>query len=65
MRTIAGSGVRVGIRPGEVLGLRWSDFDLPKKELTINRQIQYEKGKGFVYGLPKTVRKSRYHLRMG
>jgi integrase len=50
-------GVRPGIRPGEVAGLRWSDFDLPKKELTINRQVQYEKGKGLVYGPPKTIRK--------
>ena len=50
-------GVWIGLRPGEVAGLRWSDFDIPNKELTITRQVQYEQGKGLVYRPPKTLRK--------
>lgn len=50
-------GVRLGLRPGEVSGLRWQDFDFEKNELTIERQVQHEKGRGLVYGPPKTIRK--------
>ena len=50
-------GVRIGLRPGEVAGLRWGDFDIPNKELIVTRQVQYEQGKGLVYGPPKTLRK--------
>ncbi len=37
-----------GLRPGEALGLKWSDLDTEKKTLRIARQIQRVKGKGLV-----------------
>ena len=37
-----------GLRPGEALGLQWSDLDVEKKTLRIARQIQRVKGKGLV-----------------
>jgi integrase len=37
-----------GLRPGEALGLKWSDLDVEKKTLRIARQIQRVKGKGLV-----------------
>lgn len=54
-------GINLGLRPGEVAGLRWSDFDFSdplKSSVTINRQVQYEKGKGLTYCPPKTKRRS-------
>lgn len=51
------AGVSLGLRPGEVAGLRWSDFDFEKNELHVERQVQYEKGSGLVYRPPKTKRK--------
>lgn len=58
-------GIKLGLRPGEVSGLRWSDLDLTnpmEPSITINRQVQYEKGKGLIYGPPKTKRKSAIPL---
>ena len=37
-----------GLRPGEALGLKWSDLDVEKKTLRIARQVQRIKGKGLV-----------------
>lgn len=39
-------GMMMGLRPGEVAGLKWTDIDNYKMELTIERQIQRVKGKG-------------------
>lgn len=50
-------GIAVGLRPGEVAGLKWSDFDAAKKNLKIVRQLQRVKGKGLVESPPKTLRK--------
>jgi integrase len=33
-------GVLSGLRPGEVLGLKWEDIDFDNKTLTIERQVQ-------------------------
>ena len=51
------AGVRFGLRPGEVAGLQWSDFDFDTRRLTVSRQVQYEKGLGLVYRPTKVKRK--------
>ena len=33
-------GLMIGLRPGEVLGLKWDDMDYENKTLTIERQVQ-------------------------
>jgi integrase len=38
----------LGLRPGEVLGLKWEDLDTEQNTLTISRQIQRVAGKGLV-----------------
>ena len=42
-------GGMVGPRPGEALGLKWSDIDWDSGMLTIERQVQRETGKGLVF----------------
>jgi integrase len=51
------AGIRWGLRPGEVAGLRWSDFDFEAKRLSVSRQVQYEKGTGLAYKPTKVKRK--------
>jgi integrase len=48
-----------GLRRGEVLGLRWSDIDLPGKTLTIRLSRGEVTGAGVVEGEPKTERGKR------
>ena len=55
-RLIAGG--KLGLRAGEVAGLRWNDIDLENACVTISRQVQYVKGKGNIYCEPKTLRES-------
>ena len=50
-------GIAIGLRPGEVAGLKWKDFNPWESSLTIERQIQRVKGKGLVECKPKTPRK--------
>ena len=50
-------GMSIGLRPGEVAGLKWKDFNPWDATLTIERQIQRIKGKGLVECPPKTLRK--------
>lgn len=50
--------VWTGLRQGELLGLRWSDVDLDKKELRVSRALQYVAGK-FSLVEPKTARSRR------
>lgn len=38
-----------GLRPGEALGLKWSDLDMETRTLNIERQAQRIKGKGIVF----------------
>ena len=33
-------GLMIGLRPGEVLGLKWDDINFENKTLTIERQVQ-------------------------
>jgi len=42
-------GGMVGPRPGEALGLKWSDIDWDAGLLTLERQVQRETGKGLVF----------------
>lgn len=37
-------GIAMGLRRGEVLGLRWSDVDLDKREIRVRQQLQRIKG---------------------
>ena len=38
----------LGLRPGEALGLKWSDLNIEAGSLLIERQVQRAKGKGLV-----------------
>ena len=42
-------GMVCGLRPGEVLGLLWSDIDWDERTLTISRQVQRVAGQGLVF----------------
>ena len=42
-------GMVCGLRPGEVLGLMWSDVDWDGRTLTISRQVQRIAGQGLVF----------------
>ena len=42
-------GMVCGLRPGEVLGLCWSDIDWDERTLTISRQVQRVAGQGLVF----------------
>lgn len=53
-----------GLRRGELLGLRWSDLDFEKGQLTVQRTAHRIKGEGFVFGEPKT-RAGRRTIRAG
>lgn len=48
-----------GMREGELLGLRWSDIDLNKGMLQIERTLTYITGHGFIEGKPKTAKSKR------
>ena len=39
-------GLRMGLRPGEILGLTWQDFDEATGTLAIRHQLLYAKGAG-------------------
>jgi integrase len=46
--------VTTGLRQGELLGLKWSDFDWENKRFQVLRQLQRITGKGLVFSEPKT-----------
>lgn len=39
----------MGLRPGEVRGLKWSDINWDERTLTIERQLQRVKAEGLVF----------------
>ena len=43
----------LGLRPGEALGLKWSDLNIEECTLLIERQVQRAKGQGLVLKLVK------------
>lgn len=53
-----------GARRGEICALRWSDIDLEKGTISINRTVQFIPGTGLVFNPPKTKR-SRRCIRIG
>lgn len=48
-----------GVRPGELLALRWADLDLDRAQLYVRRTIHKEPGGGVRYGPAKTHRSNR------
>ena len=45
-----------GIRPGEIIALKWSDVDFQKQTINVERtRIRAKKGEAFSDGLPKTI----------
>lgn len=54
----------IGARRGEICALRWSDIDLEKGTISINRTVQFIPGTGLVFNPPKTKR-SRRCIRIG
>jgi integrase len=52
-----------GLRPGEALGLKWSDLNLSNQTLLVERQVQRSKGKGLVLKpvKQKTARTLKLH----
>lgn len=53
-------GYSVGLRRGEILGLRWSDLDLDSGALHVRQTLQrLDAGRGIVVGPPKTNRSRR------
>lgn len=53
----------LGLRRGELLGLRWADVDLRAGQLRVAQTLQRVRGAGVVYGPPKS-RRSRRTLTM-
>jgi integrase len=51
-----------GARRGELLGLRWSDIDLDRGLLGIERSIKHDDGPGWVVGATKTHAQRRIAL---
>jgi len=48
-----------GMRPGEALGLKWSDIDFDNRRVTVNRSLTRVIGKGWSLQEPKTPRSRR------
>jgi len=46
--------ITTGMRKGEILGLKWEDFDWDRRTLTIKRQLKKESYKGFYFSSPKS-----------
>ncbi|SCL20753.1 Site-specific recombinase XerD [Micromonospora rhizosphaerae] len=49
----------LGLRRGELLGLRWSDLDLNAGQLRVWQTLQRVRGDGVVFGPPKSRRSRR------
>jgi integrase len=53
------TGLGLGLRRGELLGLRWIDVDLDRSQLHVRQTLQHVRGEGIVYGPPKSRRSRR------
>ncbi len=51
--------ISTGIRPGEALGLKWTDVDLKENRITINRTLTTIPGRGWKLEETKTARSRR------
>ncbi len=51
--------VTAGLRQGELLALKWRDFDAEAGRLSVCRSVRYVSGQGSVVGEPKSVRSRR------
>lgn len=51
--------LKTGLRPGELLALRWSDIDLTKKRVTVQRALVDGENTRFAFEEPKTVKSRR------
>lgn len=60
---IVAIALAMGLRRGEILGLRWEDIDLESGALHVRQQLQRPKGGGWVLVPPKSER-SRRRLRI-
>lgn len=49
----------LGLRRGELLGLRWSDVDFDAGQLRVWQTLQRVRGQGIVFGPPKSKRSRR------
>lgn len=53
------AALALGLRQGEALGLRWVDVDLDDGVLRVRQAMQRVKGKGLVFGEPKSQKSKR------
>jgi len=51
--------VSLGLRRGELIGLKWADFDMEKLTVSVKRSAQYKKGVGVIYQECKTAKSVR------
>ena len=51
-------GLHLGLRPGEVLGLKWSDIDFDERTLSVRRSLKRENNQ-LTFGPPKTSGSNR------
>jgi integrase len=47
-------GLSLGLRRGEILGLRWIDVDFERATLSVAQTLQRTKAKGLIFSTPKT-----------
>ena len=59
LRTLLILDAHTGLRRGELLGLKWSDIDLQKGSLSLQRALQYVPGIGFMVVEPKSEKGRR------
>ena len=59
LETLYSIALSVGLRRGEILGLRWQDLDLEAGTLSVKQTVQRIRGKGMTFAPPKTDRARR------
>lgn len=59
LETVVTVALTLGLRKGELLGLRWRHVDLDAGTLTVATTLQYRRGQGLVESTPKTARSAR------
>jgi len=59
LRALFVVALALGLRRGELLGLRWSDIDVGNRQLRVAQTLQRVRGEGLVFGPPKSKRSRR------